>query len=161
MALKSDFDRIDQSILTFLQKNGRLSNKELAGKVGLAPSTTLERVRRLEDRGVIAGTHIRLDPTALGVGLQAFLAVRLARHSRVLVEGFRTHLSGLPEVVNIYHTGGQNDFLVQVAVRDAEHLRDLALDAFTSRQEVARLETTLIYEHQPQNVWPNYRGKPS
>lgn len=150
------FDRIDNAILTELQNNARLSNKELAATVGLAPSSCLERVRRLQERGVLTGYRAMIDPASLNVGLQAFVAVRLKHHSRDAFETFRAHLMTLSEVVSVYHTGGENDFLVHVAVRDADHLRDLALDAFTTRAEVARLNTALVYEHLTSGVWPNY-----
>ena len=153
---KIHFDRIDDKILAALQNNARISNKELAAEVGLAPSSCLERVRRLQRHGVLTGYRASVSPEALGVGLQAFVAVRLARHSRDLVETFRAHLLTLPEVVSVYHMGGENDFLVPVAVRDANHLRDLALDAFTTRAEVARMETAVMYEHVQPAVWPNY-----
>ncbi len=153
---KVSFDRIDDAILQALQKNARISNKELAARVGLAPSSCLERVRRLTERGILTGFSARVDPSALGVGLQAFVAVQLAQHSRDLVETFRAHLLTLEEVVSVYHMGGENDFLVHVAVRDASHLRDLALDAFTTRAEVARMQTALVYEHVEPGVWPNY-----
>ena len=151
------FDRIDDAILRALQNNARLTNKELASRVGLAPSSCLERVRRLQQRGVLTGYRALVDPKALGVGLQAFVAVRLSQHSREVVETFRAHMLSLEEVVSVYHTGGENDFLVHVAVRDADHLRDLALDAFTTRQEVARLNTALVYEQVQPGVLPNYR----
>jgi DNA-binding Lrp family transcriptional regulator len=150
------FDRIDDAILTELQNNARLSNKELAAQVGLAPSSCLERVRRLHERGVLTGYRAIVNPVALNVGLQAFVAVRLKHHSRDVFETFRAHLMTLSEVVSVYHTGGENDFLVHVAVRDAEHLRDLALDSFTTRAEVARLNTSLVYEHLQPGVLPNY-----
>ena len=150
------FDRIDDAILRELQNNGRLSNKELAAKVGLAPSSCLERVRRLHERGVLTGYKASVDLTTLNVGLQAFVAVRLSHHSREAFESFRSHLMTLSEVISVYHTGGENDFLVHVAVRDADHLRDLALDSFTTRAEVARLNTALVYEHIEPGVYPNY-----
>ena len=83
------FDRIDDAILRELQNNGRLSNKELAAKVGLAPSSCLERVRRLHERGVLTGYKACVDLTTLNVGLQAFVAVRLSHHSREAFESFR------------------------------------------------------------------------
>lgn len=150
------FDRIDDAILRALQNNARISNKELAAAVGLAPSSCLERVRRLESKGIINGYGAKVEPSALGVGLQAFVSVRLTTHSRDLVDTFRAHLSTLPEVLSLYHMGGEYDFLVHVAVRDANHLRDLALDAFTTRSEVARIQTALVYEHLQPGVWPNY-----
>ncbi len=153
---KIQFDRIDDSILRALQNNARISNKELAAVVGLAPSSCLERVRRLQSKGIITGYRASVDPSALGVGLQAFVSVQLTTHSRDLVETFRAHLRTLPEVLSLYHMGGEYDFLVHVAVRDANHLRDLALDAFTTRTEVARIQTALVYEHLQPGVWPNY-----
>ena len=149
-------DRIDDAILESLQNEGRLSNKELAAKVGLAPSSCLERVRRLQERGVITGFHAAVNTAALNIGLQAFVFVRLAQHSRTVVESFREHLMTLPEVVGVYHVAGQEDFVVHVAVRDAEHLRNLTLDAFTTRPEVGRLNTSLVYDHYGERAWPNY-----
>ena len=112
------FDRIDDAILRALQNNARISNKELAAEVGLAPSSCLERVRRLTDRGVVKGYQAKVDPVALGVGLQR-LSPFNSPTSRNLVETFRAHLLTLDEVVSVYHMGGENDFLVHVAVRDA------------------------------------------
>ena len=149
-------DRIDDAILGALQNDGRMSNKQLAAHVGLAPSSCLERVRRLQERGVITGFHAEVDPTALRIGLQAFVFVRLAVHSRHVVESFRNHMISLAEVVGVYHVAGQEDFMVHVAVRNAEHLRNLTLDEFTTRTEVARLNTALVYEHYGETAWPNY-----
>lgn len=149
-------DRIDDAILSALQNDGRMSNKELAAAVGLAPSSCLERVRRLQDRGVLTGFHAYVDTGALNIGLQAFVSVRLAQHSRELVESFRDHLISLREVVGVYHVAGQVDFMVHVAVRDAQHLRNLTLDEFTTRTEVSRLNTAIVYEHYGETAWPNY-----
>lgn len=140
-------DQTDRALLALLQNNARTSNKELAASVGVAPSTALERVRRLEADGVIRGAHADLDPDALGLGLQALVGVVLRQHARPLVEAFQAHALGLPEVVQVFHTTGTSDFLVHVAVRDTEHLRTLALAAFTERPEVARIETSLLFAH--------------
>jgi DNA-binding Lrp family transcriptional regulator len=80
--------------------------------------------------------------------------VRLARHARQQVKAFRQHALSLPEAIAVYHVAGQHDFLVHVGVKDANHLRDLAMDAFTSRREVARIETHLIFEHAPRPTLP-------
>ena len=149
-------DRIDDAILAALQNDGRMSNKELAAAVGLAPSSCLERVRRLQDRGVLLGFHADVSPAALNIGLQAFVFVRLSQHSRDVVESFRDHTLALAEVVGVYHVAGQEDFMVHVAVRDADHLKNLTLDAFTTRTEVARLNTALVYEHLSRGGLPNY-----
>jgi DNA-binding Lrp family transcriptional regulator len=124
-----------------------LSNKDIAAKVGLAPSTCLVRTRMLQQSGAITGVKAEVNPRALGVGLQAMIAVRLKRHFKPDVEAFRRHALDLPEVVRFYHVAGPIDFLVHVWTRDSEHLRDLAMTAFTAREEVSHIETELIFEH--------------
>ena len=140
-------DRIDLQIIGLLRKNARLSNKEIAAEVGLAPSSCLVRTRQLQQSGVITGFKAELNPLALGVGLQAMIAVRLKRHFKPDVEAFRQHALDLPEVVRLYHVAGPIDFLCHVWARDPEHLRDLAMTAFTARDEVSHIETELIFEH--------------
>ena len=154
----TDLDEQDVAILAALKTNARISNKDLAEHVGLAPSTCLERVRRLVEAGAIHGFHADINLAKLGFGLQAMIAVRLQRHSREIVASFREYVLGLTEVRAVYHVAGADDFLVHVAVRDADHLRDLAMDSFTTRNEVAHIETRLIFEHVPIRRLP-LRGK--
>lgn len=141
-------DRIDYALIALLQKNARLSNKELAARVGLAPSSCLERVRKLVTSGTITGFHADLDPATVGITLQAMISVRLRRHSHAMVNAFRQHVLTIPEVIAVYHVAGATDFLVHVGVRDAEHLRTLTMTTFTTRREVDHIETSLVFEHQ-------------
>ena len=141
-------DRTDFALLRLLRKNARLSNKELAAQTGIAPSTAMERVRRLLSNQAILGYHAEVAPDAIGIGLQALVSVRLARHSRTLVDSFHAHLLSRPEVLAFYHLAGADDFLAHVGVRDSAHLRDFALEAFTERKEVAHIETRLIFSFQ-------------
>ena len=143
----TDLDRTDCEIIRLLRKDARLSNKALAAEIGLAPSTCLLRVRRLIREGVLRGFHADVDPASVGASLQAMIAIRLARHSRAEVEAFRAHALAQPEVAQLFHVAGVNDFMAHVWVRDAAHLRDLAMTAFTARPEVAHIETGLIFEH--------------
>jgi DNA-binding Lrp family transcriptional regulator len=145
--MKKMLDRIDYEILALLRNNARISNKEIAQRVGLAASTCLVRIRVLQSSGVISGFHAEIDPASLGVGIQAMIAVRLIRHFKPDVDAFRRHALGLPEVVQLYHVAGPIDFLVHVWARNSDHLRDLAMTAFTSRKEVSHIETELIFEH--------------
>jgi DNA-binding Lrp family transcriptional regulator len=96
---------------------------------------------------VFEGFHAVVDPRALGGGLQAMIAVRLNRHERTQVDRFRAYAERLPEVVAFYHMAGSNDFLVHVIVQDSDHLRDIAMGAFTAQPEVAHIETSIIFEH--------------
>ena len=139
-------DQIDFDLVRLLQQNARLSNKELAARVGLAESSTLTRVRRLEARGVLRGYHAEVAPAALGIGLQALIAVRLTRHAREIVERFRQHCRTLPAVLAAYNIGGTDDFLVHVGVSDSEALRELILTSISTRPEVAHIETHLVFD---------------
>lgn len=152
-------DRIDFSILRELRKNARLPNKTLAERVGVAPSTALERLRRLRENGAITGYHAEIAPAAVGIGLQAMISVRLAKHSRADLDAFHAHLLTLTEVLAFYHVAGANDFLLHVAVADSNHLRDFALDAFTTRPEVAHIETSLIFTFRRNPDVPIYRSE--
>lgn len=150
-------DRIDFAILDALQNDARLSNKELAALVGLAPSSCLERVRRLRQEGVLGGAHAEVSDEALGIGVQAMIDVQLAQHSRDLVESFLAYALEVEEVLAVYHVAGEADFLLHIAVRDPHHLRDLLLDRFTTRPEVSRLQTHILFMHQRKPCRPNYR----
>lgn len=138
-------DSVDRVILLALQQNARITNKELAARIGLSQSSTLARVRRLERTGVLTGYHAEVDPRVYGITLEAQVSVRLEKHVRSAIAAFEHHLSHLPEVRGWYHLGGSNDYLVHVAVRDAEHLREFVLASFASRPEVAHLETALVF----------------
>ena len=149
-------DRTDAEILRHLQNNARLSNKELAAKIGLAPSSCLARVRRLIEDGAFRGFHAQVEPSAVGVGVQAIIAVRLKHHVRNQVDSFHDYVAGLEEVIAVYHLTGPWDYLVHVAVADLPHLRELALSAFTTRGEVEHIETSVVFEHLAKPVLPIY-----
>lgn len=142
----NDLDQIDFEIIAALRNNARIANKELAEQIGLAPSSCLERVRYLRAKGYVMGAHEELDLTALGLGLQAMVAIRLNQHSRQELETFQAHLLELPEVLTVYHLSGANDFMVHIAVQNAATLRNFVLDSFAERPEVAHIETAVIYE---------------
>ncbi|GHA10722.1 AsnC family transcriptional regulator [Arenicella chitinivorans] len=142
----SDIDQIDFEIIAALRNNARITNKDLAQKVDLAPSSCLERVRYLRARGYIRDAHMEVNLAALGLGLQAMVAIRLAQHSRVGLEAFQSYVLSFSEVLQVYHLSGANDFMVHIAVKDAETLRDFVLDSFAERPEVAHIETAIIYQ---------------
>ena len=111
-------DDVDRAILTVLERDGRISNAELAARVGLSPSPCLRRVRRLEETGVIRGYRALIDPAAVGRGLRVFAGVRLVRHARADVVAFERAVIGLPEVVHCHHVTGNYDYLLHVEVAD-------------------------------------------
>jgi DNA-binding Lrp family transcriptional regulator len=148
----SALDRIDAALVRELANDARISNKELAARAGIAASTCLERVRALRARGVIVGYHAEVEPKAVGRPVQAMIAVRIRRHSRELVEGFRDHALGLEETISVANVSGSDDFLVHVAVESTDTLRALLLDRVASRPEVVHTETHLVFDHRRKPV---------
>ncbi len=138
-------DDIDSAILAHLQRDARLTNRELARLVGVAPSTCLERVRGLRTRGVITGYHAAVEPRALGRSLQALVFARLRPLSREVISGFQTYLSQLPEVISVFVVSGDDDFVVHVAVPDIERLHAFLMDRFSARREVVGFRSSVIY----------------
>ena len=155
----SDIDQIDFEIIAALRNNARITNKELAEQIELAPSSCLERVRYLRNTGYLGDAHVEVNLTALGLGLQAMVALRLNTHSRAELETFQQHLLGLPQVLTTYHLSGANDFMVHIAVENADTLRNFVLDSFAERPEVAHIETAVIYE-EVKNWKLSFDGQP-
>lgn len=149
-------DRIDIELLRLLRKNARLPNKTLAETTGIAQSTALERVRRLRESGVLQGFHAEVLPAAIGISLQAMVAVRMTRHSREFIDSFVAHMAARSEILAYYHVAGNDDFLVHVVARDADQLRELTMSIFTEREEVAHIQTNLIFAFQRNTDLPVY-----
>jgi len=144
-----DLDRTDFEILSLLRRDGRMPVRDVADEVSLAPSTVHDRIAALRESGALKGIHAEVEERSIGVGLQALIAVRLKKHSRDLVEDFRSHALRRSPVVSLYHVGGEHDFLIHVAVRDADQLRDFVLDQFTTRPEIEHVETWIVFEYAP------------
>ncbi|GGJ97309.1 hypothetical protein GCM10010123_29140 [Pilimelia anulata] len=140
-------DALDRALVRLLVADARTPNAALAAALGIAPSTCLARVRALRERGVLRGYHAEVDLASLGRPLQAMVAVRLARHERGQVARFRSRAQSLPGVLALYHVTGRTDYLLHVAVADADALRDFVTDALLGEPDVAHAETSLIFEH--------------
>lgn len=147
-------DPLDVALLAELKKDGSISNKNLSKKLEVPATTCLERVRRLHQDGFINGIHADINYKALGLGLQAMAVIRLKLHPRKVIEQFEKEILDYPEVISLYHIGGENDFLVHLCVRDSDHLREFSFSAFTDREEVAHLETLLVFETKRSQSFP-------
>jgi DNA-binding Lrp family transcriptional regulator len=139
-------DPIDHGILRLLQNDARTTYRDLAAAVGVAPSTCLDRVNRLRSTGVIRGYRVELDPAAIGLPLQAFLAVRTGPHHRPLVDQFVAHVLAQPHTRAVYLVAGGDDYFVHVTARDVEDLQRVAVDALTVRPEVMSVRTNLVFQ---------------
>jgi DNA-binding Lrp family transcriptional regulator len=146
---RDEVDEIDRAILRVLAVDARTPNNAIAELVGIAPSTCHGRIRALRDRGVVRGFHADIDPAALGLGLQAMIAVQLNVHSRAQINTFVRDVPSLPGVVSVYHVAGSDDYLLHIAVRDSDALREFVLDHLTGHPAVRHTETSLIFAHFP------------
>lgn len=142
-----ELDDTDRAILRLLAEDARTPNNTLAAAVGVAPSTCLMRVRRLHDAGVITAYRAEIDPEALGRPLQALVSVRLQAHARVGLGDFTARFASLPGVLNVFFLAGVDDFMIHVAARSADDLRDFVVENLSASRDVAATETNLIFEH--------------
>jgi len=140
-------DPTDRALVAALLDDARISNAHLAERAGVAPSTALVRLRALRHSGVIRGYRADVDPAAVGRPVQALVAVRLRAHDRAVIDSFARRLPTLPEVVQTFHVAGADDYVLHVAVPDAERLRDFVLDHLTTHPAVAHTETNLVFAH--------------
>ncbi|MFF4955221.1 Lrp/AsnC family transcriptional regulator [Streptomyces chattanoogensis] len=145
-------DDIDSAIVRELQRDARQTNRELARMLNIAPSTCLERVRALRARGVITGYRATVDLRALNRPVQALLTIRIRPMNREVIERFKTFLTSLPEVLNVYVVAGGDDFLVHVAVPDLDRLHTLLMDSVFKRREVVDCRSSVIYQHVANDV---------
>ena len=137
-------DRTDLRLLALLQRAGRASNADLAAQVNLSPSACLRRIQRLETSGVVAGYAARLDPQALGLGLQAFVRVQLEKHGAAGIERFVAAVQAWDEVVACHALTGDMDYLLQVYVRDLEHFSRFLLDRLLDASGVADVNSSFV-----------------
>jgi len=153
-----NLDRIDIEIIRLLQNNARLSNKQIAAAVHLAPSSVHERLKRLWEKGIFIGAHTEVAPRAMGIGLEALFMIELSKHERSTVDRFMDGVLEIPEVRAAHLITGRYDLVVHVVVRDTQHLKDLALDHFTNRPAITRIETSIIFDTRVSHKLPNLRG---
>ncbi len=138
-------DRYDRSILEVLQEDGRISNQELADRIGLSPSPCLRRVRALEEAGIIAGYRAMVDAKKLGLSLIAFVSISMDRHTPERFANFDAIVATLPEVLECsLITGRDADYQLKVIVRDMEAYQDLLLHKITRIEGVSGVHSSFV-----------------
>jgi len=143
MASTRNIDGIDRRIVTLLQENARMTQTEVAKVVGLAPSAVLERIRKLEARGVIAGYVALIDPHVVDLRMLAFVAVR----TNVVGDKEReaaARLAAIPEVLEVHHVAGEDCLLLKMRARDAEHVGALLRNQVSAVPGVSSTRTTIV-----------------
>jgi len=142
-----EIDEIDQALIRLLSQNARITNAQLAQETGIAQSTCISRVRALVSKGIIQGFSANVDPAALGLGLQVLISVTLRATARQQLSQFMEEMRKLPEVVQVFFLGGSEDFIVHLAVRDSEHVREFVLANLSANPSVANTRTNMVFEH--------------
>jgi len=145
-ARKLRLDRIDRRILEQLQEDGRLSNQELAERVALSPSPCLRRVRGLERAGIIRGYAALLDPLQVGLGLLAFVTVKLEKRGKMPVDQFTRAVQAWPEVIACFSMTGDMDYLMRVQVEDLEHYSRFIMEKLLKQPAVIDIRTNFVLE---------------
>lgn len=140
-----DLDRYDRHILQALQADGRLSNQELAERIGLSPSPCLRRVRALEEAGLITGYRALVDARKLGLTLVALLYISMDKHTPERFANFERRVEALPEVLEcLLITGQEADYQLKVVVRDMDAYQELLLNRITRIEGVSGVHTSFV-----------------
>ena len=137
-------DAIDRQILDILQREGRITNAELATRVGLTPGPTLSRVNKLESMGLIRSYVAILDRNKLGLGVTAFVSIILKQHGKASSLAFVEAMKTLPEVLECHHIAGEEDYLLKVVAASPADYEEFVLDKLSELPEVLRVNTTFV-----------------
>ena len=137
-------DDVDRRLLALLQQDGRMPVARLAEAVDLTAPPVHERLRRLEEAGILLGYAVRLDASRLGWRLTVFVSVTLALHREGSVKKFRDAVQEVPEILECHHLTGSADFLLRVVCRDTAHYEDLVLHTLTRLPGVERLNSSVV-----------------
>ncbi len=144
MDKKIKLDPIDKKILAILQQNGKITNAQLSKEVGLSPAPTLERVKKLETKGVINSYHAKLDPNKVGVGVNTFVEVTLRGHNKDTIKKFIDAISNIDEIVECHHVTGSADFILKVVAKDIPSYQKLMLEVVSDIDVVDNLESMIV-----------------
>ena len=139
-------DKTDRKLLDLLQKDGRMTNLDLAGRVALSPSACLRRVRALEEAGVIRGYAALLDPSKIGLGLLAFVTVKLEKRGRMPTDAFAKACRDWPEVAACHATTGDMDYLLRVHVEDLAHFSRFVMESLLKHPGVIDMKSSFVLE---------------
>jgi DNA-binding Lrp family transcriptional regulator len=143
MGATTTIDELDRSILGILQEEGRITNVELASRVGLTAPPCLRRMRALEEAGVIKGYHAELDPGSLGYGIMVFALVSLRSQAEDDLRSFESHVATLPEVRECHMLNGEIDFILKIVAHDLQSFQNFLTSKLTPAPNVASVKTSL------------------
>lgn len=136
------FDEIDLAILNELQTNSKITNAMLSQKVGISPPSTLERVKKLETQGIITGYVATVDPDSVGKGITAIVHVTLREHGEDRLNAFNEEISRFEEVQSVWHTAGEEDFILKVIVTDMAQYEQFVVHRLSAVANIGRVRTS-------------------
>lgn len=138
------FDVIDKKILNILQERGRITNANLAAEVGLSPPPILERVKKLEKSGVITGYIAQVDPKKVEKATIVYVSLTIARHRVKSFDHVNQELNNFPEVLEIYHISGEEDYLIKVVVKDIQEYEQFLLKKLATIPAISRIKSNVV-----------------
>jgi Lrp/AsnC family leucine-responsive transcriptional regulator len=139
----SRLDRIDLRILKILQDNSKITNLDLSKKIGLSPAPTLERVKKLEQSGIIQSYHAQVNPTSIGLSVKTFVLVSLAWQKENALNNFLDKVKDIQEIVECYIITGEADFLMKIVCKDIPTYEKLLFKTLSQIEEIERLKTLM------------------
>lgn len=143
MSYLNKLDNIDRKILEILQANGKITNAQLAKEIGLSPAPTLERVKKLERKGVISSYHAKLDHNMIGLGVSTFVLASLKSHSKKHLEHFVESIDRIDEIVECHHITGSGDFILKIVCKDIQAYQILMLEKVSDIEGVDNLQSMI------------------
>jgi Lrp/AsnC family leucine-responsive transcriptional regulator len=139
-------DETDKKILRLLQKNAKQNTKEIASQIKLTISPTFERIKKLEQQGVIKAYVAILDKTKIGKSLMAYCQISLFKHSKELILNFRTEVAKFPEIIRCHHVSGNYDFLLEVAVKDMNEYQQFVVEKLSIVDGISNIQSSFVME---------------
>ena len=143
--VRTHIDETDRHILALLQQDGRITNAEIAKRVGLPPPSALQRVRQLEKAGLIKGYTAVLDPEKLGLRITVMAMITLALHQEQAIERFRRSILDMPEVVECYHVSGQYDYVLKILVKDIRAYEILVREKLARIKGIQQITSSIVF----------------
>ena len=142
--MKVKLDPTDRKIIEILQANSNITNAQLALEIGLSPAPTLERVKKLENSGVIKSYHALVDLSTVGLGVVTFVTVSLKGHNKDNINKFIKEIKNIPDVIECHHVTGQADFILKIVASDIPSYQNLMLEKLSNIDVVDNMQSTVI-----------------
>ena len=137
-------DKTDKKILEILQRNAKITNAKLSKEIGLSPAPTLERVRKLEAKGIISGYNAKLDMSKIGLGVSTFVMVTLKGHNKKNIVSFLDKIKDVNNVIECHHITGSADFILKVVSENIESYQELMLETVSEIEVTDSLQSMVI-----------------